>query len=210
MGSEWPIILSILKHKLENNGRNLFEGQVWLCSVSTSTRTYVTTSRLSLEFTMLGSKNMSFLWCQSLFNKNLSTKGPWKRCSPSGPCIARQEKQISRAAFSYWKRWTGPFVWQYVAVDWGERSCWFSFMHVNFRFVNFHSESEFPSSYCLQHSTMMLVLQWCMDQTFRVLQEALCEALCRFAHLWSESLQKGAKPQICCDSTCEMSIVTFR
>ena len=85
--------------KLENNVWNLLNGQVWLCSVSTSTSNYVTTSRLSLAFTMLGSKNMSFLWCHSLFNKNLSTKG----VHPLVAFIARQEEQISRAAFSCWK-----------------------------------------------------------------------------------------------------------
>ena len=48
---------------------------------------------------------------------------------------------------------------------------------------------------------------WYCSKTpsFRALQGALCEALSRFAHVWSESLQKGAKwPYVC-----EMSIMTM-
>ena len=40
--------------------------------------------------------------------------------------------------------------------------------------------------------------------SFRALQEAPCEALNRFAHVWSETLQKGAKPLW----TFELSTVT--
>ena len=41
--------LSILKQKLEINGRNLPEGQVWLCSVSTATSNYVTTKKIGVS-----------------------------------------------------------------------------------------------------------------------------------------------------------------
>ena len=44
----------------------------------------------------------------------------------------------------------------------------------------------------------------CKIPSFRALQGAPCEALCRFAHLESESMQKGAKPQL----FFEISIVT--
>ena len=71
-----------------------------------------------------------------------------------------------------------------------------------FLVVEFRLESEFQCSNCLQHTAMMLVY----GSDLRVLQEALCEALCRFAHFWSESLQKGAKPHI----YCEMLTITVK
>ena len=69
-------------------------------------------------------------------------------------------------------------------------------MLVNFLVVDFRLESKLYSSYCLRHTAMMWV--YASDQTFRlvvvkfrVIQEALCEALCRFAHLWSESCKRS-------------------
>ena len=56
--------------------------------------------------------------------------------------------------------------------------------------------SEFKSSDCLQHTTMVL------DQVFRRLKGAPSEALCRLAHHQCETVQKGAKSLL----KCKMSI----
>ena len=120
---------------MQNHGNNwCIPAQILLCLISTSTRSFGATSRPVLSLTMLGSRNMSFIRCESLFNKRIEHK----MCLPVGSIKPGRITSNKPRNFLLFKRqhWLVRIPVKYhekecAVVHWEESWCWLSFMLEN-------------------------------------------------------------------------------
>ena len=112
-------------------------------------------SQLALSITMLGtwSRNMSFLWRESLFNKTIEHK----ICSSCGHVHKMAGKAIEHNNFFHLKKLHWPFRGKNMHCCWLGRKLMLIFCHAaDFSCRQFSLRERISKSACLQHTTMML------------------------------------------------------